>query len=45
MIQRQITNHKSDNSDTLLVLIGSGRVLVEIILKFKYLKYRKSGCK
>ena len=39
MTQRQITNHKSDN---LLVLIGSARVLSEIILKLKHLKYRRS---
>jgi hypothetical protein len=38
MTQRQITNHKSDN---LLVLIGSTRVLSEIILKIRHLKYRR----
>ena len=39
MTQRQITNHKSDN---LLVLIDSARVLHEIILKFRHLKYLRS---
>ena len=39
MTQRQIINHKSNN---LLVLIGSTRVLPEIILKFRHLKYRRS---
>ena len=39
MIQRQITNHKSNN---LLVLVGCTRVLPEIILKFRHLKYRRS---
>ena len=37
MTQRQIINHKSNN---LLVLIG--RLLPEIILKFRNLNYRKS---
>ena len=37
--QKQITNHKSDN---LHVLIGSVRVLPEIILKLKHLKYRSA---
>jgi hypothetical protein len=39
MTQKQIIDHKSDN---LLVLIGSTRVLFEIILKFRHLKYRRS---
>jgi hypothetical protein len=38
MIQRQITNH--DNN--LLVLVRGTRVLSEIILKFRYLKYKRS---
>jgi hypothetical protein len=37
MTQRQITNYESAN---LLVLIGSTRVLPEIILNFRHLKYR-----
>ena len=37
MIQRQITNHKRNN---LLVVVGCTRVLSEIILKFRHLKYR-----
>jgi hypothetical protein len=37
MIQRQITNHKNDN---LLALIDSTKVLPEIILKFRHMKYR-----
>ena len=36
MIQRQITDHKSNNS---LALVGCTRVLSEIILKFRHLKY------
>ena len=39
MIQRQITDHKSNNS---LALVGCTRVLSEIILKFRHLKYRTS---
>jgi hypothetical protein len=39
MTQRQITNHKSNH---LLVLVGGSRVLPEIILKFRHLKYRRS---
>jgi hypothetical protein len=39
MTQRQIKNHKSDN---ILVIIGSTRVLLEIILKFRHIKYRRS---
>ena len=38
MTQRQITNNKSDN---LLIQIDSARVLPEIILKFRHLKYRR----
>jgi hypothetical protein len=34
MTQRQVINHKSDN---LLVLIGSTKLLPEIILKFRHL--------
>jgi glucuronate isomerase len=39
MTQRQITNHRSNN---LLILFGGKRVLSEIILKFRHLKYRRS---
>jgi hypothetical protein len=39
MTQIHMINHKSDN---LLVLIGSIRLLSEIILKFRHLKYRRS---
>jgi len=39
MTQRQIKNHKSNN----LLVIGSTRVLPEIILKLKHLKYRRNG--
>ena len=39
MTQRQITNHKSNN---ILILVGGIRVLPEIILKFRHLKYRRS---
>jgi hypothetical protein len=37
MTQRQITNNRSNN---LLILVGGKRVLLEIILKFRHLKYR-----
>jgi hypothetical protein len=40
MTQIQITNHKSVN---LLVIIGSTKVLHEIILKFRHLRYRRGG--
>ena len=39
MTQRQVTNHKSNN---LLILVGGIRMLPEIILKFRHLKYRRS---
>jgi hypothetical protein len=39
MTQRQITNHRSNN---LLILVHGKRVLPEIILKFRHLKYRRS---
>ena len=39
MTQRQITNNNNNN---LPVLVGSTRVLSEIDLKFRHLKYRRS---
>ena len=39
MTQRQITNHKKT---IYFVLIGGTRVLSEIILKFRHMRYRTS---
>jgi len=39
MIQNQITNHKSNN---FFALVGCTKVLSEVILKFRHLKYRRS---
>jgi hypothetical protein len=39
MTQRQITNHKNNN---LLILVGVTKVLPEIVIKFRHLKYRRN---